>query len=118
MDAANDNLSFENVAGQIEENNLQKQEAGKNDIQNPEADVQEGLGQDVQALLTKEVKADSKKRKKVRTHASLAKNLLSLVFFTLSLVLGTAAGTLYLVRESLTPQISVSASGMDIRVRI
>ena len=71
MDAANDNLSFENVAGQIEENNLQKQEAGKNDIQNPEADVQEGLGQDVQALLTKEVKADSKKRKKVRTHASL-----------------------------------------------
>ena len=78
MDAANDNLSFENVAGQIEENNLQEQEAGKNDIQNPEADVQEGLGQDVQALLTKEIKADSKKRKKVITHASLAKNLLSL----------------------------------------
>lgn len=105
MDAANDNLNLENVVGQIEENGIQQQEAGMNDIQRQEADVQESLEQDVQALIPEEVKDDSKKRKKVRTHASLAKNIASIVFFMLSLVLGTAAGTLYLVRESLTPQI-------------
>ena len=65
MDAANDNLNLENIVGQIEENGIQQQEAGMNDIQRQEADVQESLEQDVQALLPEEVKDDSKKRKKV-----------------------------------------------------
>ena len=65
MDAANDNLNLENIVGQIEENGIQQQEAGMNDIQKQEADVHESLEQDVQALLPEEVKDDSKKRKKV-----------------------------------------------------
>ena len=48
-------------------------------------------------------------KRQVRTHASLAKNIVSLVFFTLSLVFGITASTLFLVRESLTTQ-SVSQS--------
>ena len=56
-----------------------------------------------------EVITQTEKKKKVRTHASLAKNIVSLVFFTLSLVFGITASTLFLVRESLTTQ-SVSQS--------
>lgn len=75
--------------------------------------VQEAIKENEQEAVPEitdgEVITQTEKKKKVRTHASLAKNIVSLVFFTLSLVFGITASTLFLVRESLTTQ-SVSQS--------
>lgn len=70
--------------------------------------LQENTNENAQEALQEAVgengNAQVKKIKKVRTHASLAKNIVSVVFFTLSLVLGISATTVLLVRQSLTPQ--------------
>lgn len=99
MDAANENLNIVNETEQITENNTKQIE---NDVQGMlNENAQEDADEALQEAVQEDVKTNAKKLKKVRTHASIAKNIVSLVFFTLSLVLGVTASTLYLVRKSL-----------------
>ena len=113
MDAANENLNLLNMTEQ--EKIIPAGENAETDNQPELMDesVQEAIKENEQEAVPEitdgEVITQTEKKKKVRTHASLAKNIVSLVFFTLSLVFGITASTLFLVRESLTTQ-SVSQS--------
>lgn len=113
MDAANENLNLLNMTEQ--EKIIPAGENAETDNQPELMDesVQEAIKENEQEAVPEitdgEVITQIEKKKKVRTHASLAKNIVSLVFFTLSLVFGITASTLFLVRESLTTQ-SVSKS--------
>ncbi len=113
MDAANENLNLSNMTEQ--EKIIPAGENAETDNQPELMDesVQEAIKENEQEAVPEitdgEVITQTEKKKKVRTHASLAKNIVSLVFFTLSLVFGITASTLFLVRESLTTQ-SVSQS--------
>ena len=113
MDAANENLNLLNMTEQ--EKIIPAGENAETDNQPELMDesVQEAIKENEQEAVPEitdgEVITQTEKKKKVRTNASLAKNIVSLVFFTLSLVFGITASTLFLVRESLTTQ-SVSQS--------
>ena len=113
MDAANENLNLLNMTEQ--EKIIPAGENAETDNQPELMDesVQEAIKENEQEAVPEitdgEVITQTEKKKKVRTHASLAKNIVSLVFFTLSRVFGITASTLFLVRESLTTQ-SVSQS--------
>lgn len=108
MDAANENLNLLNMTEQ--EKIIPAGENAETDNQPELMDesVQEAIKENEQEAVPEitdgEVITQTEKKKKVRTHASLAKNIVSLVFFTLSLVFGITASTLFLVRESLTTQ--------------
>lgn len=113
MDAANENLNLLNMTEQ--EKIIPAGENAETDNQPELMDesVQEAIKENEQEAVPEitdgEVITQTEKKKKVRTYASLAKNIVSLVFFALSLVFGITASTLFLVRESLTTQ-SVSQS--------
>lgn len=116
MDAANENL-----IGNEQINNEPQEELGELALEevtdnagklaaegtkdNAGEPTVEGVQDSAGELTVEEVRdnaaADSKKKKKVKVHASFAKNIVSVVFFTLALVLGIAAGMLYFVREAL-----------------
>ncbi len=116
MDAANENL-----IGNEQINNEPQEELGELALEevtdnagrlvaegtkdNAGEPTVEGVQGSAGELTVEEVRdnaaADSKKKKKVKVHASFAKNIVSVVFFTLALVLGIAAGMLYFVREAL-----------------
>lgn len=92
MDAANENLiGNEQISSEPETN------SGEPALE----DVQDSAGELAVEEVQDNAAADSKKKKKVKVHASFAKNIVSVVLFTLALALGIAAGMLYFVREAL-----------------
>ncbi len=105
MDAANENLNQGNMIEQLPGDIVrQPEESSQGYIGSGQENTAQGnlpqSGQEsVQNNVNEQVRVDKKKR--VRTHASLAKNIVSVVFFALSLALGIMASTLYLVRGAL-----------------
>lgn len=120
MDAANENLNLLNITEQVRktnaeqpENDVQEVQAGEENIATVQEEnyagqgveqeaIQEGTPENVQETVGENIVVQAEKKKKVRTHASFAKNIVSITLFLLSLVFGITASTLYVVREALS----------------
>lgn len=92
MDAANENLiGNEQISSEPEIN------SGELAVE----DVQDSAGELTVEDVQDNAAVDSKKKKKVKVHASFAKNIVSVILFTLALGFGVAASMLYFVRGAL-----------------
>lgn len=116
MDAANENLNLLNITEQVRKTNTEQPEYDVQEVQAGEENIatvqeenyagqeveQEAIQENTQGIVSENAIVRTEKKTKVRTHASFAKNIVSITLFLLSMVLGITASTLYVVREALS----------------